>query len=196
MSVEQRGKLAVSMLTTGMYLPVDNATGSFSMNSALSSFLSSEINSITGNALRSLDLSIGMDNATDATGNTHTDYSFKFAKRFLNNRLKVAVGGVVTTGAEMQQRDNSFFDNVTLEYRLDDTANKYISLYYQNNAYDWLDGYTRKYGGGFIWRKRIQKLTDIFRFKDPTPSMRPRTMTPRTMTLPSDTLKLKKDEAK
>ena len=196
MSVEQRGKLAVSMLTTGMYLPGDNATGSFSMNSALSSFLSSEINSITGNALRSLDLSIGMDNATDATGNTHTDYSFKFAKRFLNNRLKVAVGGVVTTGAEMQQRDNSFFDNVTLEYRLDDTANKYISLYYQNNAYDWLDGYTRKYGGGFIWRKRIQKLTDIFRFKDPTPSMRPRTMTPRTMTLPSDTLKLKKDEAK
>lgn len=81
MGKEQRGKLAVSMLTTGMYL-ADGNTGSFSMNTALSAFLNSEINSITGNALRTLDLSFGMDNSTDATGAMHTDYSFKFAKRF------------------------------------------------------------------------------------------------------------------
>lgn len=92
MSVEQRGKLAVTMLTTGMYL-ADGNTGGFSMNSALSSFLQSEINSITGNALRTLDLSFGIDNSTDASGNMHTDYSFKFAKRFWNNRLKIIVGG-------------------------------------------------------------------------------------------------------
>ena len=134
MGVEQRGKLAVTMLTTGMYL-ADGNTKPFSMNSALSSFLSSEISNLTGNALRTLDLSFGMDNSTDATGRTHTDYSFKFAKRFLNNRLKVAVGGKVTTGAELPGgRNNSFFDNVSLEYRLDDSANKYLSLFFQNNA--------------------------------------------------------------
>ena len=165
MSVEQRGKLAVSMLTTGMYL-ADGNTGSFSMNSALSSFLNSEINNITGNALRTLDLSFGMDNSTDATGNTHTDYSFKFAKRFMNNRLKITIGGKVSTGAEIQERNKSFFDNVNLEYRLDDTANKYLSLFFQNNSYDWLDGYTQKYGGGFIWRRSLQRFSDIFRFKD------------------------------
>ncbi|MCD8210245.1 MAG: translocation/assembly module TamB, partial [Prevotella sp.] len=74
MGAEQRGKIAVTMLTTGMYL-ADGETGAFSMNNALSSFLQSEINNITGNALRSLDLSIGFDSATDASGNTHTDYS-------------------------------------------------------------------------------------------------------------------------
>jgi hypothetical protein len=184
MSVEQRGKLAVSMLTTGMYL-ADGNTGAFSMNSALSSFLNSEINQITGNALRTLDLSIGMDNSTDATGATHTDYSFKFAKRFLNNRLKIAVGGKVSTGAELQQRNNSFFDNVSLEYRLDDTANKYITLFYQNNAYDWLDGYSQKYGGGFIWRRTLQKFTDIFRFKNTTPTMPVRSVT----TTPRDSVR-------
>ena len=166
MGVEQRGKLAVTMLTTGMYL-ADGNTKPFSMNSALSSFLSSEISNLTGNALRTLDLSFGMDNSTDATGRTHTDYSFKFAKRFLNNRLKVAVGGKVTTGAELPGgRNNSFFDNVSLEYRLDDTANKYLNVYFQNNSYDWLDGYTQKYGGGFLWRRTLQNFTDIFRFKD------------------------------
>ena len=166
MGVEQRGKLAVTMLTTGMYL-ADGNTKPFSMNSALSSFLSSEISNLTGNALRTLDLSFGMDNTTDATGQSRTDYSFKFAKRFLNNRLKLAVGGKVTTGQEMPGgRNNSFFDNVSLEYRLDDTANKYLNLFFENNSYDWLDGYTQKYGGGFIWRRTLQNFTDIFRLKD------------------------------
>ena len=104
-----------------------------------------------------------MDNATDATGQTRTDYSFKFAKRFLNNRLRLSVGGKVSTGAVTPDRNNSFFDNVSLEYRLDNNATKYVNLFFQNNSYDWLDGYTQKYGGGFIWRRTVQHLTDIFR---------------------------------
>ena len=183
MGVEQRGKLAVTMLTTGMYL-ADGNTQPFSMNSALSSFLNSEISNITGNALRTLDLSFGVDQSLDGTGQTHTDYSFKFAKRFLNNRLKIAVGGKVSSGAELQQRNKSFFDNVSLEYRLDDSANKYLTLFFQNNSYDWLDGYTQKYGGGFIWRRRIQRFTDIFRFKDPAPQ---RLMRPQSLQRPQQT---------
>ena len=189
MGVEQRGKLAVTMLTTGMYL-ADGNTKPFSMNSALSSFLSSEISNLTGNALRTLDLSFGLDNSTDATGQTHTDYSFKFAKRFLNNRLKLAIGGKVTTGNELPGgRNNSFFDNVSLEYRLDDTANKYLNLFFENNSYDWLDGYTQKYGGGFIWRRTLQNFTDIFRFKDDN----------NTLSLPpvrTDSIKTKRNETK
>ncbi|MBR1687147.1 MAG: translocation/assembly module TamB domain-containing protein [Prevotella sp.] len=187
MSVEQRGKLAVSMLTTGMYL-ADGNTNAFSMNSALSSFLSSEINNITGNALRTLDLSFGLDNTTDATGASHTDYSFKFAKRLWNNRLRIVVGGKVSTGSEIQNQNNSFFDNVTLEYRLDDTANKYVTLFYQNNAYDWLDGYTQEFGAGFIWRRTLQNFSDIFRFKADTPLMP--TLKRDTLRVPSDTIQV------
>ena len=163
MSKEQRGKLAVTMLTTGMYL-ADGNTNGFSMNGALSSFLENEINNITGNALRTLDLSIGLDNATDASGVMHTDYSFKFAKRFWNNRVKFSIGGKVSTGTEVYGKQ-SFFDNVSLEYRLDDTANKYVKLFFDNNAYDWLEGYTQLYGGGFIWRRTLQHFKDIFTFR-------------------------------
>lgn len=164
MSVEQRGRLAVTMLTTGMYLADGNTSG-FSMNNALSSFLQSEINNITGNALRTLDLSFGMDNATDASGNTHTDYSFKFAKRFWNNRMKIVVGGKVSTGADVANQNESFFDNVTLEYRLSNSSDTYVKLFYDNNAYDWLEGNTREYGVGFIWRRSLQHFRDIFSFK-------------------------------
>ena len=162
MTAEQRGKQAVTMLTTGMYLS-DNNTSAFSMNSALNSFLQSEINNITGSALKTLDLSIGMDNSTDASGETRTDYSFKFAKRFWNNRLNVQIGGKVSTGEEVQGQRQSFFDNVSMEYRLTPTSNQYVKLFYNQNVYDWLEGYTGQYGGGYIWRRKLDHILDIFK---------------------------------
>jgi hypothetical protein len=145
------------------------------MNSALSSFLQSEINNITGNALKTLDLSVGLDNTTDATGAMRTDYSFKFAKRFWNNRLKVQIGGKVSSGQDAGDGKNrSFFDNVTMEYRLSPTSNKYVKLFFKQNVYDWLEGYTGEYGGGFIWRRRLDNFWDILRFwrKEQQPNVR------------------------
>jgi len=161
MTVEQRSKLAVTMLTTGMYL-ADGNTAGFSMNAALSSFLQSEINNIAGNALSSLDISMGIDNSTDASGNVHTDYSFQFAKRFWNNRLKVQIGGKVSSGQEMQGQKQSFFDNVSMEYRLSPTSNQYLKLFYKQNVYDWLDGYTGEYGVGYIYKRKMDHWWDMF----------------------------------
>jgi hypothetical protein len=169
MSVEERGKLAVTMLTTGMYLADGNTSG-FTMNSALSSFLQSQINSISGKALRTLDLSFGLDNTTDASGMMHTDYSFKFAKRFWNNRLRIVVGGKVSTGSEVANQNKSFFDNVTFEYRLSDTSNKYLKLFYERDSYDWLEGYLGEYGAGFLWKRKVQHFKDLFRFGNDTSS--------------------------
>ena len=192
MSVEQRGKLAVTMLTTGMYTANGNTSGL--MNAALSSFLEHEINNITGSALKTVDLDIGLENATDATGKTHTNYSFKFAKRFWNNRLKVQIGGKVSSGNDIQGREQSFFDNVSIEYRLSPTSNQYVSLFYNQNAYDWLDGYTSEYGGGFIWKRKLNSLLDIFKLSSKTeqpmaPRRRPTEPRDSTKTLRNDTIR-------
>ena len=173
MTIEERGKVAVTMLTTGMYLSNGDTNG-FSMNSALSSFLQSEINNIAGSALKTLDLSVGIDNTTDATGNMYTDYSFKFAKRFFNNRLKIELGGKVSSGANAAiGQTQSFFDNVSMEYRLNQNATQNVKLYYQQNVFDWLEGYTSIYGAGFVWRRKLQSFWDIFTFwkKEQQPMM-------------------------
>ena len=202
MSKEERGKIAVTMLTTGMYL-ADGNTGSFSMNSALSSFLQSEINNIAGSALKTLDLSVGIDNTTDASGSMHTDYSFKFAKRFLDNRLKVEIGGKVSSGAsDMSGQQQSFFDNVSMEYRLNQHGTQNVKVFYQQNVYDWLEGYTSMYGAGFVWRRKLDNFWEIFRFwkkeQQPMP-MRPQQ--PQTPALQSDSvvtdsIKVTADETK
>lgn len=171
MTTEERSKVAVTMLTTGMYL-ADGNTGGFSMNGALSSFLQSEINNITGNALRTLDFTVGVDNATDASGSMYTDYSFKFAKRFWNNRLRVVVGGKVSTGSEIENHNQSFFTNVTFEYRLSTTSNKYLKVFYDRDSYDWFEGEIGEYGAGFLWRRKLQHFRDIFKFKNENETLR------------------------
>lgn len=158
---EERGKLAVTMLTTGMYLSETN-TDAFTMNSALTSFLQSEINQIAGSALRTLDLSVGLENSIDASGENHTDYAFKFAKRFWNNRLSISVGGKISTGPEVANQNNSFFDNVEFQYRLSDTSNQYLQLFYKRAVYDNLEGYVGQYGAGYMWKRKLQSLSDIF----------------------------------
>lgn len=161
MSIEERGKIAVTMLTTGIYLS-DNNVSSFSMNDALSSFLQSEINNISNSALRTLDLSVGLDNTTDAAGTLHTDYTFKFAKRFWNNRVRIVVGGKVSSN---QASAENLFDNVAFEYRLDRSANTNLRLFYDRATYDFLEGYVGQYGVGIVWKRKLQSLTDLFRFK-------------------------------
>ena len=196
MTDEQRSKLAVGMLTTGMYLSDGNANN-FTMNSALSSFLQSEINNIAGSALKTLDLSVGIDNTTDATGSMHTDYSFKFAKRFFDNRLKVQIGGKVSSGSsDIYGYKQSFFDNVSMEYRLNQDATQYIKLFYKQNSYDWLDGYTNEFGAGFIWRRKFSNFWDILKpwKKEPEPIRRPlnRPATLHRDSIKTDTIQIKK----
>ena len=65
----------------------------------------------------------------------------------------------------MADRDEYFFDNVELEYRLNQNASQYLRLFYNNNTYDWLEGLIGEYGVGFTWRRKLAHFKDIFRFK-------------------------------
>lgn len=175
MTQEGRGKVAITMLVSGMYL-TDGNMAAFSMNSALSSYLQNEINNITGAAMRSMGLDLGMsiDNTTTATGGMHTDYNFRFSKRLWNNRLRVIVGGKVSSGEEiMANKDNSFFDKVEIEYRLNKNASQYLRLFYNNNTYDWLDGLIGEYGMGFTWRRKLSHFKNIFLLKNEQQQLQP-----------------------
>ena len=76
----------------------------------------------------------------------------------------------MSTGSDADQRDDSFFDNVELQYRLNQNASKYLRVFYENNSYDWLEGVIGQYGAGFLWKRKLQHFRDIFRFKNTTPN--------------------------
>jgi hypothetical protein len=52
-----------------------------------------------------------------------------------------------------------------MEYRLNQEGTMNVKLFYQQNVYDWLEGYTGVYGGGFIWRRKLDSLRDFFKVK-------------------------------
>jgi hypothetical protein len=174
-STEERGKLAVSMLASGMYLGDGSGTTNAAMSGALAAFMQNEINNITGSALRSmgLDLSANLATSTDATGGLHTDYTFKFSKRLMNNRLRIIMGGRVSTGNSAYMRNGAFFDNFSMEYRLNKNETQYLKLFYQRDSYDWLEGELSEYGAGFLWRRKLDRFWDIFNFKTKTPQLTP-----------------------
>lgn len=92
------------------------------MGSALNSVLQSQINSLTGN-LKNASLSVGIKDRTAAeTGDKQTDYSFRYSQRFFNDRVQIIIGGKVSSGANATNDVESFIDNISLEYRLDNSA--------------------------------------------------------------------------
>ena len=163
-SKETRAKLAVTMLVTGLYLSEENASGNINMSSALNSFLQSEISSIAGNALRTIDISVGMEDGTASDGSATTDYSFRFAKRLWNNRVSIIIGGKVSTGSNANASD-SFIDDVSIEYRLDENGTRYIRLYHERNYDSLLDGDVIETGGGIVLRKKVNRFDELFIFR-------------------------------
>jgi hypothetical protein len=67
-----------------------------------------------------------------------------------------------------------------MEYRLDPSAQKNVKLYYQQNVYDWLEGYTGLYGAGFVWRRKMDTLWDVFKIFSNDSGRLPATMRPQT----------------
>jgi hypothetical protein len=151
MGAAGRSTQAVGMMVTGMYL--DN----LNMGDALGNFLQSEINKIAGDAIKTVDLSFGIDSYDqDAAtgGGQRTDYSFSFAKRFYNDRLRVVIGGKVSAG-DVRQKE-AFIDNASMEWRLDRAGTGYLKVFHDKNYKSILDGEVTETGLGIVLRRKMK----------------------------------------
>ncbi|MCD8319078.1 MAG: translocation/assembly module TamB domain-containing protein [Paraprevotella sp.] len=166
MSTEERGKVAVAMLATGMYIMSDNNNEGFSTSNALNSLLQSEITHIAGKALETIDMSLGVDQETTAEGTERTDYSFRFAKRFWGNRVSIIIGGKVSTGENVENTGQSLIDNISLEYRLDKSSTRYVTLFYDKNYESLLEGEITEMGAGLVLRRKMTRLGELFIFRN------------------------------
>lgn len=165
MSAEDKNKVAVTMLVTGMYLTEGSTLGGGGGSSVMNSFLQDQISKVAGSALKTIDVNFGIEtNNGEQTGQTSTDYNFQFAKRFWNNRIRVVIGGKVSTGNNVQQ-DESFIDNISLEYRLDNSGTRYVKLFHDKNYESILDGEVTETGAGIVLRKKVSKVGELFIFR-------------------------------
>ncbi len=152
LSPEERGKLSVALLTTGLYLG-EGGTGNI-MNTALKSILQSQLDNLSRDAFRTVDVSIGIEPIADGVSgvSTRTDYSFSLAKRLWDDRIRLIVGGRVTTSAERIE-ENAVIDNVSIEWRITPLGNQYLRFFYDTRYENILEGEIHETGVGYMYRK-------------------------------------------
>jgi hypothetical protein len=165
MGADGRSTQAVAMMATGMYL-AGGASGKVNLNmgSALTNFLRNEISSIAGDALQTVDFSFGVDTYdpdAEMGAGQRTDYSFRFAKRFYNDRLRFVVGGKVSTG-DVEQKE-AFIDNASLEWRVNKAGTGYLKVFHDKNYKSIFDGEVTETGLGIVLRRRMRYLYELFR---------------------------------
>lgn len=154
LSTDERNKLAVALLTTGLYLG-EGGTGNL-MNTALLSFLQSQLDNISRDAFRTVDVSVGIEPLPDGVSgvSTRTDYTYSIAKRFWNDRIRVIIGGSVTTSNERVASD-AIISNISIEWRISPNGSQYLRFFYDTDYKSILEGEIRETGIGYAYRRKF-----------------------------------------
>ena len=165
LTAEQRASQAMSLLIYNTYTgPGTSTTKADLLGNPLNSFLQKELNEWANN-LKGIDLSFDINSYTDASGiNTRTDYSYRAAKSLFNNRMKVVIGGSLSPddNADVNFKEN-FIDDISLEYYLNQRDNMYIKVFRHTGYESILEGEITQTGVGFVVKKRLLNLKELFR---------------------------------
>ena len=83
--------------------------------------------------------------------------------------ISIVIGGRISTGNDdptTSGSSNSFIDDISLEWRLDDSGTRYIRIFHNTNFDSMLDGEITETGAGIVLRKKVSKLGELFIFRN------------------------------
>ncbi len=166
MSGEQRMQQALTLLIYNQYTGLaysSQGANVFDARDQLNNFISKEINKWARNSLKGVDFSMGIDSEEDAAGNTYTNYSYSVSKSLFSDRVKITIGGNISDNTSTQDLKDNFVDDVSLEYRLTKRDNMFLKVYQYNTQESILEGEVTETGVGFVVRKKLNRLGDLFR---------------------------------
>ncbi len=158
---EDRSKQALLLLVAQTYNgpSASSSAGMNSANAAISSLLNKELESLLTNKLKHTEINVGID-TYDATGSgaQQTDYSLSVSQKFFNDRMRVTVGGKMSTGEEVQQENDAIINDVSVEWLIRRDASQYARLFRHTNYESVLEGEVVETGAGYVQSR------DAFRF--------------------------------
>ena len=95
---------------------------------------------------------------------TRTDYSYQLSKNLFNSRVRAMIGGKFSTDADPTENlKENLIDDVALEYQLTKRDNMFLKLFRHTGYESILEGEVTETGVGFVIRKRVLKISDLFR---------------------------------
>lgn len=168
MSPEQRANQAMNLLLYNQYTgPGTKANANLSGN-PLYSFLASQLNTWAANNIKGVDISFGIDQydtTTDGSKSTTTSYSYRVSKTLFNDRFKIVVGGNYSTDADADENfSQNLINDISFEYMLNRSGSMYVRLFRHVGFESILEGEITQTGVGFVMKRKLNSLRDLFRF--------------------------------
>lgn len=166
-SQEERTRQALNLLIYNTYTaPGAAKSGNSNMaNNAIYSFVENELNKYTQKA----GLTVGFDSHNTEENTTRTDVTYQFSRQLFNDRIRVKIGGRISTDANVNQSNSlqdNLVDDISIEYVLTKKRNLYVKVFRHSNYESVLDGEVTQTGVGIVWRKNFRKFKDLFKNKN------------------------------
>lgn len=165
-SPEERTRQALNLLIYNTYTaPGAAKSGNSNMaNNALYSFVENELNKYT----RKAGITLGVDSYNTDENTVRRDFTYEFSRQLFNDRIRVKIGGRISTdNSDVQQSnlEDNLVDDISIEYVLTKKRNLFLKVFRHSNYESVLDGEVTQTGVGIVWRKNFLKLRDLFRSK-------------------------------
>ena len=97
-----------------------------------------------------------------------TDYSYRLSKNLFSNRVRAVIGGKFSTDADPSQNlKENLIDDISLEYMLTKRDNMYLKVFRHTGYESILEGEITETGVGFVIRKKLLRLGDLFKSTKP-----------------------------
>ncbi len=170
MGENKRSERAINLLLTNTYMdPNESGNNVFtaSASSALFSFLQSKLNAWAAQTLPGIDLSFGINQYVGFQGaSTQTSYSYRLAKSLFNDRFRIVVGGEYNpTAAQEESIASNLFNEVSLEYYLNDVGSRYLKLFRHMSNKNVMEDKVIETGAAYVLKRKLTNLKNLFTFK-------------------------------
>ena len=168
MSENQRSQAAINLLLYNTYSGTSSAgvINSMTATSTLFSYLQSQLNAWAAQTLPGIDLSFGINQYQGMQNSgTRTSYSYRLAKTLFNDRVKIVVGGEYSTDAEEEDIASDLFNDISLEYYLNNAGNRYLKLFRHASYENVLEGPVTETGVAYVLKRKLTDLRNLFKFK-------------------------------
>lgn len=151
---EERSKQALLLLIAQTYMGPGSSSsmGLASANSMLNSLINKEVESLLTNKLKNTDINFGID-TYDTEGAMRTDYSIKVSQRLFNDRVRVSVGGRISSGENQPGQSDAMINDVSLEYLTKEDGSSFLRLFRKTNYQNILEGEIVETGVGYVQQR-------------------------------------------
>lgn len=134
--------------------------------SSASRMLSQQLNQLSDRFVKGIDLEVGLDSYTDhAAGEDRTDLNLRVGKAFMDDRLRVEVGGQFDVeGQKAAQGADQFMGDVSIEYQITEDGRYRLKAFRRNEWQGAVEGQIITTGASVLFKREFATFSELIKY--------------------------------